>query len=181
MGQRQLLKSGGRRILANTCEKCQTQYTDGVKCMCGQGCGSCSEGAPVWSPGSCSDPSPFYGVNETGTGLDEPEVVKLKDGAAYQVDYSLHASEVQTQAEFAKVTRFEAVRGNPLSTGPDHYRRHSIQPIQVIQDWNLPYELGNVLKYISRFDVRGGLRDLQKAKHYLELMIARQGGGDEGQ
>lgn len=58
-------------------------------------------------------------------------------------------------------------------THPAHYlERRTIQPLIVIQDWDLSYCLGNVLKSISRAGRKHeALEDLEKALFYLEYQI----------
>ena len=52
---------------------------------------------------------------------------------------------------------------------PYHYTRYKIEPIQVIEDWDLPYSLGAVIKYIARFRYKGTPKlDIQKAREYLK-------------
>lgn len=53
----------------------------------------------------------------------------------------------------------------------DHYTQHAIEPIEVIEDWELPYHLGNVIKYIGRYRYKNGLEDLRKAAVYLDRYI----------
>lgn len=59
---------------------------------------------------------------------------------------------------------------NPLNVqvGGDHYKKLEIQPIEFIQNANLDFCLGNVLKYLVR-DKGKRLEDLEKAYHYLSL------------
>jgi hypothetical protein len=52
-----------------------------------------------------------------------------------------------------------------------HYKDLPIQPVQYIQANNIPYMEGNVVKYVSRWRTKGGMDDLRKAKHYLEMLI----------
>lgn len=56
---------------------------------------------------------------------------------------------------------------------PSHYcEGRKFEPIWVIDDWNLDYELGNALKYISRAGRKGdALEDLRKARWYLDRAI----------
>ena len=54
--------------------------------------------------------------------------------------------------------------------GGDHYRKLGIQPIELIRDINANFFQGNVIKYITRYKDKNGIKDLEKAKHYLELM-----------
>jgi hypothetical protein len=53
----------------------------------------------------------------------------------------------------------------------DHYKDLPIQPVQYIYANALGYFEGNVVKYISRWRKKNGLADLEKAKHYIELLI----------
>jgi hypothetical protein len=53
----------------------------------------------------------------------------------------------------------------------DHYKDMPIQPVQYIHANALGYFEGNVVKYISRWRKKGGVADLEKAKHYVELLI----------
>lgn len=53
----------------------------------------------------------------------------------------------------------------------DHYKKLKIQPVQYIYANNIPYLEGNVIKYITRWRDKGGIADLEKAKHYIDLLI----------
>jgi len=55
--------------------------------------------------------------------------------------------------------------------GGEHYRQGGIQPIEYIHANNLSFCEGNVVKYITRWRHKDGLRDLEKAKHYIELLM----------
>jgi hypothetical protein len=44
-----------------------------------------------------------------------------------------------------------------------------VQPIEYIEANELGFCLGNVVKYITRHKQKGGLEDIEKAIHYLEL------------
>ena len=55
---------------------------------------------------------------------------------------------------------------------PPHYTQGSIEPIDVITDWALGFELGNAVKYIARSAHKGAeLEDLEKARWYLARKI----------
>lgn len=53
----------------------------------------------------------------------------------------------------------------------DHYKDLKIQPIEYIHANNIPFAEGCVIKYVSRWRNKGGIKDLEKAKHFLELLI----------
>jgi hypothetical protein len=55
--------------------------------------------------------------------------------------------------------------------GGNHYKKYQIQPIEFIVKNNIGFVEGNILKYILRFKDKGGVQDLLKAKHYIELLI----------
>ena len=54
--------------------------------------------------------------------------------------------------------------------GGDHYKKLGIQPVELIRDINANFFQGNVIKYITRYKDKNGIKDLEKAKHYLELI-----------
>lgn len=56
--------------------------------------------------------------------------------------------------------------------GGDHYRLLPLQPIEYILKNELGFCEGNVVKYISRWQSKGGIEDLHKARHYIDLLIA---------
>lgn len=53
----------------------------------------------------------------------------------------------------------------------DHYKGMAIQPVEFIYSNGIGYMEGNVIKYVSRWRSKGGIADLEKAKHYIELLI----------
>lgn len=56
---------------------------------------------------------------------------------------------------------------------PAHYAEgRRFEPIDVIQDWNLDFCLGNTVKYISRCGRKNdAIEDLEKAKFYLDYKL----------
>lgn len=54
--------------------------------------------------------------------------------------------------------------------GGNHYKL-PIQPIEYIYKNNLGYIEGNVIKYVTRHKTKNGREDLEKAIHYLQLLI----------
>jgi len=55
--------------------------------------------------------------------------------------------------------------------GGSHYKNYKIQPVEFIIKNNIGFVEGNIIKYILRFKEKGGVQDLEKAKHYIELLI----------
>jgi hypothetical protein len=58
-----------------------------------------------------------------------------------------------------------------VQVGGDHYKKMKIQPIEFIHANNLPFIEGNIVKYITRWREKNGLKDLEKVKHYVDLLI----------
>lgn len=52
-----------------------------------------------------------------------------------------------------------------------HYKDCGIQPIEYIHANGLNYFEGNAVKYITRHRKKNGKADIEKAIHYLELML----------
>ena len=53
----------------------------------------------------------------------------------------------------------------------NHYKDLAIQPVEYIHANSIGYFEGNVIKYVSRWRAKNGIKDLEKAKHYIELLI----------
>ncbi len=53
----------------------------------------------------------------------------------------------------------------------NHYKDMPIQPAQYIHANAMGYFEGNVVKYVSRWRKKNGIADLEKAKHYIDLLI----------
>jgi hypothetical protein len=69
----------------------------------------------------------------------------------------------------------EDLRGYQCGGG-SHYTSKLIQPWDAMQSWMTEdqyrgFMLGNVIKYIARFQEKGGKTDLEKARHYLDKCI----------
>ena len=61
----------------------------------------------------------------------------------------------------------------------NHYKDLPIQPVEFIYKNNIGYLEGNVIKYICRHKAKNGLADLEKAKHYIELLIELEYGQEK--
>lgn len=63
-----------------------------------------------------------------------------------------------------------------VQVGGDHYKSLAIQPVEYIHANKIGYFEGNVIKYVSRWRAKNGIADLEKAKHYIDLLIELEGG-----
>ena len=57
--------------------------------------------------------------------------------------------------------------------GGSHYKNMKIQPSKFINDNKLLFAEGNAIKYICRHAHKGGKQDLEKAKHYIDMISER--------
>ena len=57
-----------------------------------------------------------------------------------------------------------------------HYKDFKIQPVQFIHANNIGFIEGNIIKYICRWRAKGGIQDLEKVKHYVEMLIELERG-----
>tara|TARA_E500000331_G_C16885315_1_gene552269 strand:- start:278 stop:517 length:240 start_codon:yes stop_codon:yes gene_type:complete len=55
---------------------------------------------------------------------------------------------------------------------PSHYNQGKIEVIDAIEDWDLNFCEGNIVKYVVRHRHKGvPLQDLKKAKWYIDRLI----------
>ena len=58
--------------------------------------------------------------------------------------------------------------------GGSHYTDCAIQPIEYIWANGLGFSEGNIVKYVTRWKSKGGIKDLEKAKHHIALLIEHE-------
>lgn len=58
-----------------------------------------------------------------------------------------------------------------VQVGGSHYRDMNIQPVEYIHANSIGFIEGCVIKYVSRWRTKGGLDDLRKAQHFIDLLI----------
>lgn len=82
------------------------------------------------------------------------------------------ANMVANTLEEPEVKVVELPKKEDVINHPSHYTRGKIEVIDFIEDQQLPYHLGNVIKYIARAGYKGDkLDDLKKARWYLDRYI----------
>lgn len=69
-------------------------------------------------------------------------------------------------------------RAGPINeqVGGSHYKDMAIQPVEYIHRNGLGFIEGCVVKYVSRWRVKGGVEDLRKARHFIDLLIELEAG-----
>ena len=73
------------------------------------------------------------------------------------------------KAAQAELDVFHSALGKQV--GGQHYKDQVIQPVEYIHANGIGYFEGNVIKYVTRWRNKNGIADLEKAKHYIELLI----------
>jgi hypothetical protein len=91
---------------------------------------------------------------------------------SYQKDAMRETIKIQPYKEEAQWPYPES-KENPLDVqvGGGHYKALEIQPVQYIHANKIPFIEGNIIKYITRWRDKGGKADLEKVKHFVDLLI----------
>jgi NTP pyrophosphatase (non-canonical NTP hydrolase) len=55
--------------------------------------------------------------------------------------------------------------------GGDHYKHMEMDPAEFCAINDIPFLEGNVIKYVCRHQYKNGIEDLNKAIHYLEILM----------
>lgn len=55
--------------------------------------------------------------------------------------------------------------------GGNHYNKYIVQPIEYCMLNGLNAGQSNVVKYITRYKDKGGIEDLMKIKHYVDIIL----------
>ena len=63
--------------------------------------------------------------------------------------------------------------------GGAHYKDMVVQPSEFINKNKLLFAEGNAIKYICGHASKGEVQDLEKAKHYIDMIIERDYGPQE--
>ena len=58
-----------------------------------------------------------------------------------------------------------------LQIGGQHYKNLNIQPVEYNHANGLQFIEGSIVKYITRWREKGGIQDLNKIKHFVDLLI----------
>lgn len=91
---------------------------------------------------------------DASTGGDQPRALERSDG----------------------VVRLPLPKADALASqvGGDHYKNLAIQPVEYILANGLGFCEGACLKYITRWRSKGGIEDLKKARHFLDMLIEHE-------
>lgn len=68
-------------------------------------------------------------------------------------------------------TRENHMELNHHQIGGNHYKVMKIEPVTFIIENDIPFVEGNIIKYVCRWKSKGGVEDLKKARHYIDMLI----------
>ena len=113
-------------------------------------------------------------------GRKELSMVKQRDGTwAHKLRMTTRSEKIVKPAIYETLTvatTNESVMSASTSSldvqvGGDHYKEMKIQPVEFITANNLGFLEGCIVKRICRWKDKDGLKDLEKIKHEVDLLI----------
>lgn len=137
-------------------------------------------------------------IYQTSISPPPERILSLKDGSQEQIERSLGQSESNILASsyvcsskpttsapsyaesvIARGQLESALSGlsgksslpTGLQVGGLHYKKMPIQPVEFVHANGIPFIEGCVIKYLCRWRDKGGLEDLRKAKHFIDILI----------
>ena len=58
-----------------------------------------------------------------------------------------------------------------VQIGGAHYKKMPIQPVEFVHKNGIGFCEGSAIKYLTRWREKGGIEDLKKARHFIDLLI----------
>lgn len=105
---------------------------------------------------------------------------KIGDKNCLEYDYSELLTQIDSLANVLKdsfkptVYKDNEINEKEMINHPQHYNMGKFEAIDVIEDWQLNFNLGNTVKYISRAGHKDDIiQDLKKSLWYLDREIKR--------
>jgi hypothetical protein len=64
-----------------------------------------------------------------------------------------------------------STKASDIQVGGGHYKKFAIQPAEFCHVNKIPYLEATAIKYLCRWRDKGGFEDLEKAKHFIDLIM----------
>lgn len=160
------------------CNKCKYEYLS----KCEEPCKYCRERFGICNPGYLTHRDEFEPKEEQSTiehngcmGCVYEDFEELEEPCVICKGTYKHDTMAYLKAKDCFEPKEEKADDEiDMVNHPQHYSAHGIEPIDYIESHNLNFNLGNVIKYVSRAPFKGTeLQDLKKAKWYLEREIKK--------
>lgn len=152
----------------------------------------CGAGEAINAINSCTHPEPSEGVkvgdrvqiidpdnSEPSNIGAEGIVIEQFDNSRYTVafqDGQQGGYYIKYLRKLPDIISFD----NPMDrqVGGEHYKM-PIQPVEFIERNGLGFCVGNCIEYLCRYKRKNGREDLEKARHYIDLLIELEYPEDE--
>ena len=106
--------------------------------------------------------------------LGKAEITIRRYEACYMMPTVQGIDDICKVLEISKGDIFMNEEKKEMVNHPSHYNMGKYEAIDVIEDWNLNFNLGNAVKYISRAGHKDDIvQDLKKSLWYIEREIQR--------
>jgi hypothetical protein len=125
------------------------------------------EGSQDWS--SQVKTTDMSDVESTQCFEDTVVSVFLSSHDYYGERYAFEWDKSSAKDDSKLTTDIDKLKATDKQVGGSHYRDLKIQPTEYIVANKLGWCEGNIVKYITRHQVKGGINDLDKVIHYAEL------------
>lgn len=98
---------------------------------------------------------------------------RTEDAAAIKNETSTAATMLKLGDDPKAGVAAAPTSGNPISkqVGGSHYKDQAIQPVEFVYRNKLNFLEGSAVKYICRHRLKNGKEDLEKAIHYLQMLV----------
>jgi Protein of unknwon function (DUF3310) len=63
--------------------------------------------------------------------------------------------------------------------GGNHYKNMAIQPFDFVHGNGIGFAEGSIIYYVARWKNKGGIEDLKKARHFLDMLIEAEAANAE--
>lgn len=127
-------------------------------------------------------PKAPYGYKPDGTPrLRRPQARWVKPAADPIAEALKHVEVVEVADATGPINGLTGAVYTPMGTaapsalavqvGGDHYKTMPIQPMEFSMKNKLDPCQHTIIKYVTRFRDKGGIQDLEKAKHVIDMLI----------
>ena len=152
-------KSKDKPKVLTKCKRCGTMFEQTGKGRPAVNCPTCR--AELSEPKAKTIPKDNQSKKINGS---TPVISKKETTESYITSDSVKDLYVTTDVKPVSISN--------MIDHPSHYNKGKIEVIDFIEDQQLPFHLGNVVKYIARAGSKGDkLEDLKKARWYLDRYI----------
>ena len=75
------------------------------------------------------------------------------------------------ESDWDGLRRAAVKKASEIQIAGNHYKKFAIQPAEFCHINKIPYLEATAIKYLCRWRDKGGFEDLEKAKHFIDLIM----------